>query len=137
MLKGLESVLPYIQNIALAAVIVLIAYLLTVPLRRRYAPIYAAEPKKRSGRQFAGALLSYLAFSILVLVPSVPLIYWFSRTTEPGVWAQYYQAWLSFWVIYLIVRLVEGLFVEIFAQLGRECPLTRLTRGLMLSLIHI
>jgi small-conductance mechanosensitive channel/CRP-like cAMP-binding protein len=130
-LKGLESVLPYIQNIALAAVIVLIAYLLTVPLRRRYAPIYAAEPKKRSGRQFAGALLSYLAFSILVLVPSVPLIYWFSRTTEPGVWAQYYQAWLSFWVIYLIVRLVEGLFVEIFAQLGRECPLTRLTRGLM------
>ncbi len=131
MLKGLESVLPYIQNIALAAAIVLVAYILTMPLRRRYAPTYAAEPKRRSGRQFVGALLSYLAFSILVLVPSVPVIYWFSRTTEPGVWAQYYQAWLSFWVIHLIVRLVEGLFVEIFVQIGKECPLTRLTRGLM------
>jgi len=130
-LKGLESVLPYIQNIALAAAIIFVAYLLTMPLRRRYAPTYAAEPKKRSGRQFTGALLSYLAFSILVLVPSVPIIYWFGRTAEQEIWSKYYQAWLSFWIIHLIIRFAEGLFVEIFAQLGRECPLTRLTRGLM------
>ena len=30
-----------------------------------------------------------------------------------------------------MVRLVEGLFVEGFAQLGRPCPLSRLTRGLL------
>jgi small-conductance mechanosensitive channel/CRP-like cAMP-binding protein len=136
-LKGLESVLPYIQNIAIAAAIMLVAYLLTMPLRRRYAPTYAAESKKRSGGQFIGALLSYLAFSVLVLGPSVPIIYWLNRTTEQEIWSKYYQAWLSFWVIHLIIRLAEGLFVEIFVQIGKECPLTRLTRGLMRLVIML
>ena len=131
MLKGLEPILPYIQNIALAAAVLLVAYILTIPLRRQYGLSFGVEAKRRTGRQFVGVLLKYLAFSILVLVPSVPLIYWLSRTTEPGVWSSYYQAWLIFWIIHLIVRLVEGLFVEIFVQMGKECPLTRLSRGLL------
>ena len=131
MLQGLEQVVPYIKNIALAVAILLVAYLLTIPLHRRYGSIYGTEPKKRSGRQFVSVLLSYVAFTILVLVPSIPLIYWFHRAGELGNWALYYQAWLSFWIIHLIIRFVEGLFVEIFAQLGRECPLTRLTRGML------
>jgi small-conductance mechanosensitive channel/CRP-like cAMP-binding protein len=130
-LKGLEPVLPFIQNIALAAALLLAAYLLTIPLRRRYGPSYGAEPKRRSGRQFVGALLNYLAFSIVVLVPSIPLIWWLNRVEEPGDWPLYYQAWLSFWIIHLMIRFAEGLFVEIFVQLGRACPFTRLSRGLL------
>jgi small-conductance mechanosensitive channel/CRP-like cAMP-binding protein len=130
-LEGLEQVVPYIKNIALAAAILLAAYLLTIPLRRRYGPSFGIEPKRRSRRQFIWVLLSYPAFTILVLVPSVPLIYWLNRTGEPGRWSLYYQAWLSFWIIHLIIRLAEGLFVEIFVQMGRECPLTRLSRSLL------
>jgi small-conductance mechanosensitive channel/CRP-like cAMP-binding protein len=129
--KGLEQVLPYIQNIALAAVILLAAYLLTIPLRRRYGPSIGAEPKRRSGRQFLGVLLNYLAFTILVLLPSVPLIHWTNRLEVSADWSLYYQAWLSFWIIHLIIRLAEGLFVEIFVQMGRECPLSRLSRSLL------
>jgi len=130
-LQGLEPILPYIQNVALAAAVLLIAYILTISLRRKYGSSYGVEIKKRTGRQFVGVLLSYLAFSILVLVPSVPLIYWLGRITEPDIWSRYYQAWLLFWIIHLIVRFVEGLFVEIFVQMGKECPLTRLSRGLL------
>jgi small-conductance mechanosensitive channel/CRP-like cAMP-binding protein len=130
-LKGLEPILPYIQNIALAAALLLVAYILTIPLRRRYGLSYGVEIKRRTGRQFVGALLGYLAFSILVLAPSVPLIYWLNSIAEQEIWSQYYQAWLSFWIIHLIIRLVEGLFVEIFVQMGKECPLSRLSRGLL------
>ncbi len=137
MLQGLEQVVPYIKNIALAAAILLFAYLLTIPLRRRYGSSYGVEPKKRSGWQFIGVLFSYMAFSIIVLVPSIPLIYWFNRTGELGNWTLYYQAWLSFWIIHLIIRFIEGLFVEIFAQLGRECPLTRLSRGLLRLIVML
>ena len=53
MLEGLDQVLPYIKNIALAAVILLAAYLLTIPLRRRYGPSFGVEPK-RLGRRLEG-----------------------------------------------------------------------------------
>ncbi len=131
MLKGLEPVLPYMQNTALAAVLLLMAYMLTIPMRRRYGSSDGVEPLRRSGRQFAGALLNYLAYPVLILVLSGPLIYWLNRTKEPGDWEKYHQVWLSFWGIYAILRLVEGLFVETFVQLGRSCPLTRLSRGLL------
>jgi small-conductance mechanosensitive channel/CRP-like cAMP-binding protein len=130
-LKGLEPVLPYIQNVALAAALLLVAYLITIPLRHRYGSPDTAEPSRRSGRQFAGALLNYLAFSILILIPSFPLIYMLNRGEEFEAWSPYHKAWLSFWSLYLIVRLAEGLFVEIFVQLGRSCPLSRLNRGLL------
>ncbi|MBN2316808.1 MAG: mechanosensitive ion channel [Sedimentisphaerales bacterium] len=131
MLKGLEPVLPHIQNIAIAAALLLVAYMLTIPLRHRYGSPYSTEPIQRSGRQFAGALLSYLAFSILILVPSIPIIYGLNRAEAFEDWSPYHKAWLSFWSIHLVVRLAEGLFVEIFVQLGRTSPMTRLSRGLL------
>ena len=131
MLKGLEPVLPHLQNIALASALLLSAYLLTIPLRHRYGPTDQAEPKRRSSWQFAGALLNYLAYSILILVPSIPLSYGLNRAKAFDNWSPYHKAWLSFWSLNLVVRFAEGLFVEIFAQLGRSCPLTRLSRGLL------
>lgn len=131
MLQGLEQVVPYIKNIAMAAAILFAAYILTIPLRRRHGFSFGVEPKRRTKQQFVGALFGYLAFTILVLAPSIPLIYWLNRTEQPGDWSLYYQAWLSFWIIHLIIRFIEGLFVEIFIQLGKECPLTRLSRGLL------
>ncbi len=131
MLKGLEPVLPHIQNIALAAALLLVAYLLTIPIRHRYGFTDNVQPKRRSGRQFLGALLSYVAFPLLILVPSVPLSYALNHTKGFEDWSPYHKAWLSFWSLYAIVGLAEGLFVETFEQLGRTCPLTRLTRGLL------
>ncbi len=131
MLDGLEPILPHIQNIALATMLLFTAYLLTLPLRRQYGSPDGVEAKTRSGRQFVGALLSYLAFSALVLVPSVPLIYWLHRGEIPHPLAEYHQAWLLFWGIYAIIRLIEGLFVETFVQMGKRCPFTRLSRGLL------
>ena len=131
MLKWLETVVPYVQNIGLAAGVLLGAYLLAIPLRRRYGPSDGVESVRRSGRQFVGVLLSYLGFSVLVLVLSLPLITWLSRTAAMAGWSRYHEAWLFFWAVYALVRLVEGLLVEGFAQIGRACPLSRLTRGLL------
>ncbi len=131
MLRGLESVLPYIQNIALALLVLFTAYLLSLPLRRRYGLTDGIDPKRRSGRKFVGALLSYIAFSVLVLVPSVGLISWLEHSKLAVLPRSYHQAWLTFWSIHAVVRLVEGLFVETFAQTGRACPLTRLSRGIL------
>jgi len=131
MLDGLEPILPHIQNIALATMLLFTAYLLTLPLRRQYGSPDGADVKARSGRQFIGALLSYLAFSALVLVPSVPLIYWLHRGEAPHPLAKFHQAWLLFWGIYAVIRLIEGLFVETFVQMGKRCPFTRLSRGLL------
>ncbi|MBN1361307.1 MAG: mechanosensitive ion channel [Sedimentisphaerales bacterium] len=125
------TILHYIQNAALAAAVLLGAYLLSLPLRRRYAAPEGVEPARRSGRQFVGVLLSYIAFSVLVLVFSVPLVYWLDRSQLAPMPRPYDQAWLTFWGIYALVRLVEGLFVELFAQMGKACPLNRLTRGLL------
>jgi len=126
MLNRLEPILPHIQNVALAMGLLLIAYLLTIPLRRRYASCDGVESGRRSGRQFVAVVLNYVAFSLLVVLLSLPLTHWLDPTQAP-----YHQAWLSFWGIYALVRLVEGLLVETFAQLGRACPLSRLTRGLL------
>jgi small-conductance mechanosensitive channel/CRP-like cAMP-binding protein len=131
MLKWLGPVLPYIQNVALATAVLLIAYLLALPFRRRYVSAEGVESGRRSGRQFAGALLSYIAFPVLVLVLSVPLVYWLDHAKLAVLPRTYHQAWLTFWGIYTIVKLAEGLFVELFAQMGRTCPLSRLTRGLL------
>jgi small-conductance mechanosensitive channel/CRP-like cAMP-binding protein len=131
MLEWLGPVLPHIQNVGLALVVLLAAYVPALPLRRRFGPSDGVELKRRSGGQFFGVLLSYLAFPVLVLVFSVPLIYWLNGSSDPQQWSPYHQVWLSFWGIYAVVRLAEGLFVETFVQLGRACPLSRLTRGLL------
>lgn len=131
MLERLEPILPHIQNVALAMGVLFVAYLLTIPLRRRYGSCEGVEPGHRSGRQFIGVVLNYVAFPLLVVLLSLPLIYWLDRTDQLQTWTKYHQAWLSFWGIYALVRLVEGLFVETFAQMGRACPLSRLTRGLL------
>lgn len=128
MLKWLEPVLPYVQNVALATAVLFVAYLLTFPFRRRYLPPDGIELHRRSSRQFVAALASYVAFAVFVLLLSVPLIYWLDHAP---VWLPYHQAWLSFWGIYALVRFAEGLFVELFAQIERTCPLNRLTRGLL------
>ncbi len=116
-----------IQNVALALGVLFIAYLLTIPLRRRYPPCEGVEVARRSGRQFLGVLLSYPAFSVAVLALSLPAIYGLYRPQEQT----YDQAWLLFWGAYALVRLIEGLGVETFVQMGRACPLSRLTRNLL------
>jgi small-conductance mechanosensitive channel/CRP-like cAMP-binding protein len=131
MLKWLNPILPHIQNIAPALGVLLVAYVLTIPLRRRFASWDSVETARRSGRQFVGVLLHYVTFSALVVVLSFPVVYWLDRADQLQTWTKYRQAWLSFWGIYALVRLAEGLFVETFVQLGRACPLSRLTRGLL------
>ncbi|HPC93879.1 MAG TPA: mechanosensitive ion channel family protein [Sedimentisphaerales bacterium] len=127
--KWLEPpILYYVENITLATAALLVAYLLALPLRRRYLPPEGVESPQRTRWQFVAALASYVAFSVFVLVLSFPLIHWI-RHAE--IWAPYHQAWMTFWTIHAMVRLVEGLFVELFAQMGRACPLNRLTRGLL------
>ncbi len=126
--EQLRSILPHILNVTLALGTLFVAYLLTIPLRRRYAFGDGVELARRSGRQFFGALLSYPAFSVVVLVLSLPAIHWLYRSHQER---PYDQAWLLFWGIYAVVRLAEGLFVELFAQMRRACPLNRLTRGLL------
>lgn len=128
MWKWLEPLLPYVQNIALASTVLFVAYLLALPLRRRYLPPEGVESPPRSRRQFVATLASYVAFSVFVLMLSFPLIHWVHRTE---VWVSYHQAWMTFWAVHAMVRLVEGLFVESFVQMGRACPLNRLTRGLL------
>ncbi len=133
MLKWLEPVLPYIQVIALALGTLFGAYLLTIPMRRRYAPAESMEPAPRSGRQFAAVVLNYLAFALVVLVLSIPVVHWLKHSESPALlkWSRHYEAWLLFWAMYAIVRLAEGLLVETFVQMRRPCPLSRLTRGLL------
>ena len=79
MQEQLKAILPHIQNIALALGVLFVAYLLTIPLRRRYASCDGVESQRRSGRQFLGVLLSYPAFSVVVLLLSLPAIYWLYR----------------------------------------------------------
>ncbi len=131
MLKSLEPVLPHIQNIALALAVLLVAYLLTLPLRRRYASCDGVESVRRSGWQFLGAVGNYVAFSVAVLVLSLPLIHWLDQTEEPALWPRFREVWLLFWGLHALVRLVEGLLVESFVQMRRACPLSRLTRNLL------
>jgi len=136
MQEQLKAILPHIQNVALALGILLVAYLMTIPLRRRYASCDGVEPTHRSGRQFLAVLLSYLAFSLAVLLLSLPALHWFYHpwfysVEGTSVERPYDEAWLLFWSLYAVMRLVEGLLVEGFVQIGRACPLSRLSRGLL------
>jgi small-conductance mechanosensitive channel/CRP-like cAMP-binding protein len=141
MQEQLQWILPYVRNPVLATGVLSVAYLLTIPLRRRCACGETGDVQRRTGRQFLGVLLSYPAFSVVVLLLSIPVLHWLYRPCfyppEPGPSAEtlverpYDQAWLLFWGIYAIVRLVEGLLVEGFVQMGRACPVSRLTRGLL------
>lgn len=131
MLTWLETAVPYILNVTSAAGVLLVAYLLAAPLRRRYGPSDGVESVRRSGRLFVGAVLSYVGFAVLVLVLSWPLVAWLGRAAAMEGGSRYHEAWLFFWAAYALVRLAEGLLVEGFAQMGRACPLSRLTRGLL------
>jgi small-conductance mechanosensitive channel/CRP-like cAMP-binding protein len=125
--EQLRAILPHMENVALALGVLFAAYLLTIPLRRRHTSSEGVEPAPRSGRQFVGALLSYPAFSALALVLSLPAMYWLYRPVAKP----YDQAWLLFWGLAAMVGLAEGLLVETFVQMGRACPLSRLSRGLL------
>lgn len=131
-MQEFQKILPHIQNAALALGVLFVAYIMTIPLRRRYATGDGVELPRRSGRQFLGVLLSYPAFSAAVLLLSIPATHWLYR---PVVYQQdetrYDQAWLLFWGLLAVLRLAEGLVVEGFVQMGRACPLSRLTRGLL------
>ncbi|MBN1973869.1 MAG: mechanosensitive ion channel [Sedimentisphaerales bacterium] len=127
MLKSLEPLLPYLQNISLALLLMLLSYLLSIPIRRRFVITDDFKPVHRSGKQFIGVLLSYIAYPILVLLFSFPSIYFFYDFEQ----IRYDQTWLSFWAIYAIVRFVEGLIVETFVQFGKPRPLNRLMRGML------
>jgi small-conductance mechanosensitive channel/CRP-like cAMP-binding protein len=126
---SLKAMLPYVWDAVGGFTILLLAYILTVPLRRRYAPSDGVDIKRHTGRQFVGAILSYVAVPILVVVFSIPVIYGLNRG-RPA-WSEFHHPWLLFWGLYVIVRLVEGLLVEGFVQMGRPCPLSRLTRGML------
>lgn len=131
MLKGLDTVSPYILDVTLAAALWLFATLVTIPIRRLFGHGHSDQmyKEKRSFRRFLGLLLCYPAFSVLILVPSLGLIVWFNQSTLPE--SKYHQPWFSFWVIYGVVRLFEGIFAETFVQMGKRCPLTRFNRGLI------
>ena len=130
MLDKLGPALPYIKNIIPAAVMLLFAYLVTMPLRAHHHA-YTSESKKRSLLQFFLAVLHYISFSAAVLVPSLLFVYWLNKTGRLLDWEKYHNVWLSFWSINIIVCLSEGLFVETFNQINKPCPLTRLNRGLL------
>jgi small-conductance mechanosensitive channel/CRP-like cAMP-binding protein len=128
MLKWIEPLLPYFQNISCVLLVLLLASVLHIPIRRRFCITDDMKPGQRSRWHFAGVLLNYVAFPILVLILSLPMGYWLHLPQDGR---SYDQAWLSFWAIYALVRLAEGLIVETFAQLGKVCPLNRLTRGML------
>ncbi|MEN6336584.1 MAG: mechanosensitive ion channel family protein [Phycisphaerales bacterium] len=125
-----DQMIIYIQNVALALAVLFIAYVATIPLRRRYVPCDSVDVQRRPGGQFLGVLFTYPAFSLLVLLLSFPAAYWFYRI-PPDDPKPYAQAWEWFWGLYAVVRFVEGLLVEGFVQIGKACPLSRLTRGLL------
>lgn len=129
MQEQLKAILPHLENIATALGVLFVAYLLTIPLRRRFAPCDSVDIQRRSGRQFLAVLLSYPAFSVVVVLLSLPAIYGLYHPHPNG--RHYDHAWLLFWALFGLVRLVEGLFVEGFVQMGQLCPLSRLTRGLL------
>ncbi|HON90068.1 MAG TPA: mechanosensitive ion channel family protein [Sedimentisphaerales bacterium] len=131
MQEQLRAILPYVQNITLALGVLFLAYVLTLPLKRRYASSEGIEVKRHSARQFIGILLTYPAFSVLVVLLSLPALRWFYHAPEPPDTKPYAEAWLLFWGIHAVVRLLEGLLVEMFVQMGRVCPLSRLSRGLL------
>jgi len=127
MQEQLKAIVPHIQNATVALAILFFAYLLTAPLRRRYPRSDGVSSAGRRLRPFLIAVMSYPAFSTVVLLLSSPGIHWLYRSQE----RPYGQAWLLFWGICVVVRLVEGLLVEGFAQMGRSSPLDGLTRALL------
>ncbi|MBP7052259.1 MAG: mechanosensitive ion channel [Phycisphaerae bacterium] len=127
--KPLRETLPYVRDVATGLMVLLLAYILATPLRRRYTPSDGVDARRHTGRQFIGVLANYVVVPILVLAISTPLIYVVNRG-QPR-WSEFHHPWLLFWGLYGIVRLGEGLFVEGFAQMGRPCPLSRLTRGML------
>ncbi len=50
----MQEQLTHIQNVILALGVLFVAYLLTIPLRRRYGTCDSVEAARRSGRQFLG-----------------------------------------------------------------------------------
>ena len=110
MQEPLKALLPYVQNAGLAMAILSLAYLLTIPLRRRRVCSDAVEPARRTGFSFLLALAGYPAFSVTVLLLSLPTIHWFYHPQERA----YDQAWLLFWGLATLTMLIEGLLVEGF-----------------------
>lgn len=137
MLKGLDTVSPYIVDVTWAGVLLLIAYLVTIPIRRLFGHGHSDQmyKQKRSWQCFLGMLLCYPAFSVAILAPSLGAYLGLNRSELPV--ANYYQAWLSFWGVYGLVRLFEGFFAETFVQMGKRCPLTRFNRGLIRLVIML
>ncbi|MCP4450565.1 MAG: mechanosensitive ion channel, partial [Planctomycetes bacterium] len=135
MLEGLDTVSPDILDLARAAVwavvLLLFATLVTIPIRRLFGHGHSDQmyKQKRSARRFFGMLLCYPAFSVAILLPSLVLFLGLNDDAESV--SKYYQAWLLFWVIYGVVRLIEGVFAETFVQMGKRCPVTRFNRGLV------
>ena len=128
MIEWIKPLLPYFQNVTLAILSMLLAYLLAIPIHRKFGIKDDVRRAHQGHKDFFGILLNYIAFPVLVLLLSIPMVNWLSN---PQVDSAYGQAWLSFWAIYTIIILIEGLVVEIFVRLGQTFPLNRLTRGLL------
>lgn len=140
--EWLDAALPYIKNLGLASVLLLLAYGVATPLRRLYGVSDGSESGRPSRRPFAGVLLDHVIFAVLVLVPSILIVQWLPiewlvEADNLADWSKYHQAWVTFWAVYLLVRVIEGVFVGAFIRLGKPCPLTRLNRGLFRSALML
>lgn len=128
---GLETVIPYVKEIGCSFGLLIAAYIFSIPMRRKIAhpPTDVSEIKKSSFVQFIGLILCYPAYALLILAPSMVIVTWYDWPSPDG--KPYHEAWMAFWAIYALVRLVEGVFAEGFVQFGKLCPLTRFNRGLL------
>ncbi len=133
----MKNLTPLIIEALIIVGIYLLALAAALPLRRgwRREP---GGPKTAAGGW--GDLAARLAVPGWVLALTVALVFCARRLPETAGWIQahaapyetHLTAWYAFWLVVLVLNLVEGLAAQFFAWCGRPFPIP----GLILSILR-
>ena len=127
----MNNLFPLVCEILIFIAIFGLASVMTLPLRVRRR-IRDAVPKQR---KWIKVLLGHVSRPVMVILLSKAVSLILVYVPMAGVWEDdryhYYEVWLTFWLIILTIRLVEGVVDCIYACFNKPFPVPGLLRSII------
>jgi len=127
----MSDLFPLVCEILIFIVVFGLSTVITRPLRTRQR-MRDTHPKPRKSLK---VLLDHISRPVLVILLSKAMLLILDYVPMAGIWKDdsylYYDTWLTFWLIVLAIRLVEGVVDCVYAAFNTPFPVPGLLRSII------
>ena len=134
----MKNLYPTLVELLVMFGVYLCALIMTASFRRRQRPGRSAGSPLTTSLRALGA---FLALPVFVLILSTLLVWVLPLDRESSTWlarhSNHVTAWYTFWLVVLLVNLVEGAVSQVFLLRGRVFPIPDLLLNIVRALVII